>query len=39
VNCFAIAQPRTYAEASALLTDARFKLPILKAGGMDVVDH
>ena len=39
MNRFAIAQPRNFAEAGALLTDTRFKLPILKAGGMDVVDH
>jgi xanthine dehydrogenase YagS FAD-binding subunit len=39
VNRFAIAQPRTFAEAAALLKDGRFKLPILKGGGMDVVDH
>jgi xanthine dehydrogenase YagS FAD-binding subunit len=39
MNPFAIAQPKTFAEAAELMTDARFKLPILKAGGLDVVDH
>ncbi len=39
MNRFSIAEPRTYKEAGGLLTDARFKLPILKGGGMDVVDH
>ena len=39
MNRFAIATPKDYTEAGALLTDARFKLPILKGGGMDVVDH
>ena len=36
---FAIARPRTAEEASALVADERFALPVLKAGGMDVVDH
>jgi xanthine dehydrogenase YagS FAD-binding subunit len=39
VNAFAIAQPSTFNEAAALLKDKRFSLPMLKAGGMDVVDH
>jgi len=39
VNPFAIAKPRDYAQATALMRDVRFKLPVLKAGGMDVVDH
>ncbi len=39
MNPFAIAKPRDYAQAAELLRDKRFKLPILKAGGMDVVDH
>lgn len=36
---FALARPRDFASASALLKDGRFKLPLLKAGGMDVLDH
>jgi xanthine dehydrogenase YagS FAD-binding subunit len=39
MNRFAIAQPRSFKEAGELLTDARFKLPVLKGGGMDLVDH
>jgi xanthine dehydrogenase YagS FAD-binding subunit len=39
MNRFAIAQPRTFSEASQLLLDKRFSLPIVKAGGMDVLDH
>ncbi len=39
MNRFGIAQPKSYAEASELLSDGRFKLPVLKGGGMDVVDH
>jgi xanthine dehydrogenase YagS FAD-binding subunit len=39
MNSFAIAMPKTYAEAAGLAVDKRFKLPILKGGGMDVVDH
>jgi xanthine dehydrogenase YagS FAD-binding subunit len=39
VNRFAIAQPKDFNEAAALLADKRFKLPVLKAGGMDLVDH
>jgi xanthine dehydrogenase YagS FAD-binding subunit len=36
---FAIATPKDHAQASALLGDARFKLPVLKGGGVDLVDH
>lgn len=39
MNKFAIAQARSFEEASTLLKDKRFKLPVIKAGGMDVVDH
>jgi len=39
MNPFAIARPETYEQASTLLLDDRFSLPVLKAGGMDVVDH
>jgi xanthine dehydrogenase YagS FAD-binding subunit len=42
VNSFAIAQARSYQEASQLLLDkggGKFTLPIIKAGGMDVLDH
>lgn len=36
---FAIARPRTVEQASRYLTDDRFSLPVLKGGGMDIVDH
>ena len=36
---FAIAKPTDHAHAAAMLADKRFALPVLKAGGMDVVDH
>lgn len=39
MNKFAYAQPKTYDQAAAAMVDGRFKLPVLKAGGMDVVDH
>ncbi len=39
MNRFAIAQPKSYKDAAAILADKRLTLPILKAGGMDVVDH
>jgi len=39
MNRFAVAQPRTYQEASTLLQEKRFSLPMIKAGGMDVLDH
>jgi xanthine dehydrogenase YagS FAD-binding subunit len=39
MNSFAIANPKSYEQAATLLKDSRFKLPILKGGGMDVVDH
>jgi CO/xanthine dehydrogenase FAD-binding subunit len=39
VNRFVIANPESFDQASTLLLDKRYKLPMLKAGGMDVVDH
>jgi xanthine dehydrogenase YagS FAD-binding subunit len=39
MNRFAVVQPRSFAEASSLMSDKRFKLPVLKAGGLDVIDH
>lgn len=36
---FALATPVSYADAAAVLADKRFALPVLKAGGMDVLDH
>lgn len=39
MNRFAIAQPKSFKEAAELLADKRWSLPMLKAGGMDVLDH
>lgn len=39
MNPFAITRPKSHAQAAELLKDGRFKLPVLKGGGMDVVDH
>jgi xanthine dehydrogenase YagS FAD-binding subunit len=39
MNRFTLAQPRTFQEASAVLADKRFSLPVLKGGGIDLIDH
>jgi len=42
VNPFSYATPKTFAEASTLIKEragAKYQLPILKGGGMDVIDH
>src|SRR5690349_23110480 len=39
MNTLAIAQPKSCAEGSTLVLDRKYKLPVIKAGGMDVVDH
>jgi xanthine dehydrogenase YagS FAD-binding subunit len=39
MNRFAIARPSSYKEAGDFLADKKYSLPVLKAGGMDVVDH
>jgi xanthine dehydrogenase YagS FAD-binding subunit len=39
MNPFTYVNARSFKEASELLTAGRFKLPVLKAGGLDVVDH
>ena len=39
MNPFAIAKPRSYDEAAGLLKEDRFSLPVLKGGGIDLVDH
>ncbi|MHC4082761.1 MAG: FAD binding domain-containing protein, partial [Planctomycetota bacterium] len=36
---FAVAQPKTFEQARQMLHDGRFSLPVLKAGGMDMLDH
>jgi len=39
VNRFTYANVKDFAEAGALLADKRYSLPVLKAGGLDVLDH
>lgn len=39
MNSFAIAQPKSYEEASALSTEKSYRLAVLKAGGIDLIDH
>ena len=39
MNQFAVATPASYQQAATLLKDKKYTLPILKGGGMDVVDH
>ena len=39
MNRFALAQPRSFDEAAATVVDKRYSLPVIKAGGMDVLDH
>lgn len=39
MNAFTIVQPRSYEQASAVITGGRYRLPVIKAGGMDVLDH
>lgn len=36
---FAYARAKTFKDAHGLLTSPRFSLPMLKAGGLDVLDH
>jgi xanthine dehydrogenase YagS FAD-binding subunit len=39
MNRFALATPKTYKDAADLLKEKRFKLPVLKGGGVDLIDH
>lgn len=39
MNPFTYVNARSFKEASELMTGGRFKLPVLKAGGLDVVDR
>ena len=39
MNRFAIAKPNSYKQAEELLVNDRYSLPVLKAGGMDLLDH
>lgn len=39
MNRFAFAQPRTFQDAAAMLADKRWSLPVLKGGGIDLIDR
>ena len=39
MNSFAIAQPKSMAEASRIVSDKKFSLAVIKAGGIDLIDH
>ena len=39
MNAFTIVQPSSYEQASAVIAGGRYRLPVIKAGGMDVLDH
>ncbi len=39
MNTFAIVQPQSFEEAAAALDQKKYSLPMIKAGGMDVLDH
>jgi len=39
MNQFALARPTSFEEANEFLSNGRYSLPVLKAGGMDLVDH
>lgn len=39
MNRFAIAKPDSYKQAHELLVNDSYSLPVLKAGGMDLLDH
>jgi xanthine dehydrogenase YagS FAD-binding subunit len=39
VNRFAFAQPKTFQEAAGLLADKKYSLPVLKGGGIDLIDR
>jgi len=39
MNRFALATPKTFKEASDLVKDKRYKLAVLKGGGVDLIDH
>lgn len=39
MNRFALIRPQTYQQASEALGDRSYALPVVKAGGIDVLDH
>ncbi|MBL8875465.1 MAG: FAD binding domain-containing protein [Phycisphaerae bacterium] len=38
MNSFAIAQPKSMADASRIVSDKRYSLAVIKAGGIDLID-
>lgn len=39
MNRFAFAQPKSFAEAAGLLAEKKYSLPVLKGGGIDLIDR
>lgn len=39
MNSFAIARPDSFRAASKLVTDGKYSLPVIKSGGIDLIDH
>jgi len=39
LNRFTLVRPKSYADAAGVLTAKTYSLPVLKAGGLDVLDH
>lgn len=39
MNSFAFARARSFEEAGEVIRDGSYKLPVLKAGGIDLLDH
>lgn len=39
MNSFAIAQPKSMSEASRIVSDKKYSLAVIKAGGIDLIDH
>lgn len=39
MNRFSLATPTTFAQAATALADKKYALPVLKGGGIDLIDH
>ncbi|MBS0187368.1 MAG: FAD binding domain-containing protein [Planctomycetes bacterium] len=39
MNSFAVVQARSFADAAAAMSQKSYSLPVLKAGGIDLIDH
>lgn len=39
MKSFVFVEPKSYEEAAAIMTGKQYSLPVLKGGGMDVLDH